>query len=79
MWPELLQAVVDAIKEYLVVDMLALCEIVLVDLVLFQILISNIFKVKEPIWSYFSTILRKGIWILSALFPALFQIQIKIK
>lgn len=79
-WPvfavgsELLQAVVDAVEEDLVVDVLALRQEAFVHTIFPQLLVGNSLEVKLSIWACCS---RARIF--TALLPALLELQVQVE
>ena len=70
--PELLEAVVDAVEEHLVVNVLALGQKVLVDSILAELLIIDVIEVELPVWLLGAC---EGL-LLPTLLPALLQLEV---
>ena len=47
---ELLETVINAVEQHFVVDMLALCQEILVDSFSFKVILINFIKFKKAIW-----------------------------
>ena len=71
-WPELLEAVVDAVEEHLVVNVLALGQQVSVDSVLAELLVVDVIEVESSIW----LLARLVSWVLSTLLSAFLQLEV---
>jgi len=72
MRPELLKAVVDAVEEHLVVNVLALGQQVLVDSILAELVFIDVIEVESPIWRW----LTLGSWVLSTLLSSFLQLEV---
>lgn len=79
-WPvlavgsKLLQAVINAVEEDLVVDVLALCQESFVDTIFPQLFVSNSLEVKLSVWARCG-----GARVFTALLPALLELQVQVE